>query len=345
MTSIVERLNAVRTAGLATARTAAQGIVQACAASVSAPPAWFISGVTGAASGGTAQGPTPVNEGKPDPTTDVNLKQLSGGGRYYYDGVEHTIPRFPAIKIEGSATFYKNVRHDLLTLAKTDTGKSILKALQKANKDNGYVLTIKESFFAADACHFPTGADSAEAKQRLDANGKIVDGQGTKAGTVLYRADRSMTITINGADIDFPSEKVLGHEMIHAVHAAQGKTKIKEAGQSYNVLEENSTVGLDRMCDITAADTTDGTATRSNDDIVKKISKSYYGKSGYEDAVKKANRIDAATSLKPGTKLWMPPETGTTSMTENQLRVDQKMPIRPGYPGSLKAVYDETPKP
>ncbi|GLR81487.1 hypothetical protein HUE56_24030 (plasmid) [Azospirillum oryzae] len=345
MASNIERLAAVRTAGLALAKTVVRNVVQACPATQADPLPWFILGVASTGNGGAAQGPTPINQGTPDPKNDKNLKQLGSTGRYYYDGDEHAIKNFPAIKIKGSDAFSNNVVQDLRTLAKTDTGKSILRALQKANKDKGYVLTISESFLAEDACQFTTGTDSKEGKQRLDSSGKVVDGAGAKASTVLYRADRSMTITINGVDIDFPSEKVLGHEMIHAVHAAQGKTRIKGASQSYNEDEENSTVGLDSMHAITAAEATDGKNTRSNDDIVKEISKSYYGKSGYEDAIKKANRISATTALTPGMTLWMPPQAGTTSMTENQLRVDQDMPIRPGYSGSLKAVYDEKPKP
>lgn len=329
MVSIVERLTAARTAALALAETAVGSVVQACRANMPVDNA--------------VQGPPPLEEGTPDETKETNLKKVAG--RYYYSGKLYSIDKFPAIKIEGSDEFRNNVLYDMRMLAKTDSGKSIFKALHKANKENGYVLTIKESFFAKDACHFATGAKSAEAKRRLDAAGNMVDGAGTEASTILYRADRGMTVTIKGIDLDFPSEKVLGHEMIHAVHAAQGKIGIKKDTETYNVAEEHATVGLDRMHVVTAAETSDGNKTRTNDDIVEAISKSYYGKSGYEDVVKKANRIGTEAPLAAGTPLWMPPETGTTSMTENQLRVDQDMPIRPGYSASNVVVYKENAKP
>lgn len=125
------------------------------------------------------------------------------------------------VQIKGSPEFRKQTRESLDRLKATPTGANLLSTISSSGK----AVTIEETKKTNGYCK----GLSSEANRKSDGT------PGSGSGSLI-------SFNPNFKPGGLPNEVVLGHEMIHATHNAQG---IRETGKTGGVKDEElQTVGL-----------------------------------------------------------------------------------------------------
>ena len=135
---------------------------------------------------------------KASPSAATSVKAVQGCG-------------FAGITIEGSDAFKEKTQAALKEIAATPSGAAMLAAL----KDSGKTVTIKETA-GGNACN------------GFNGNALVKDGKpGTGSdSTVLFNPDRK---SIGSEKWETrPPAIGLGHELVHATHAARGEVDLKK---------------------------------------------------------------------------------------------------------------------
>lgn len=138
-----------------------------------------------------------------------------------------------ALVVRGAPEFRAKVKADLDALRRTRTGAALLAALDRAGKP----VTIR--FGPRDACE-PLSEAAYAARATARGGAMVVDQPGAGAGSI---------VTVRREDDPcYPPVITLGHELIHALHNAQGVNlrqhdhRAIDAGTDNH--EEARTIGL-----------------------------------------------------------------------------------------------------
>lgn len=166
-----------------------------------------------------------------------------------HEGLQTVTGRFgDHIIIQGSPQFVMDTLDTLENLSETMTGTEIIDAINSSGND----VTIVEC---------PPG--SSQVKVADPASPDLQNGTGTDA-TVYWDNDQS-PIYNSGADWDNPPKEVeLGHELIHAAHAAEGDMPGDIRDPEVQKQEEARTVGLPANEDAGLPDNSEETMTEKN---------------------------------------------------------------------------------